>query len=323
MISYVIDETHYKAADLTALAGAPLASSSIGRPWFAGDLNQVVYATGAGHVIELSPVGSKWTSLDLTALLKAPAAATAPMLFRSPLTTQGRQSVVYSTSSGLIINAAKDLAAGSKWKLSAPSSLAHAPKSSSPAFGFATTLSGNKDRIVYESGNQVIELVTANGQAWSLANLTSVAGAPAEKVGTQPTSYPNNASALTSDFRVIYETASSHIEALSLGASNVWKASDLTSSTGAPLAGGGPRGYWTGYGGSAEDEIVYPTQAGHVEQISGLIGTSASAADLTGTTLPGAQGTVSGYDNNNGGDPETEGIVYRTASSHIELLYNL
>jgi hypothetical protein len=62
-------------ADLTALAGAPLADqgSLTGYDWLNGQTKQVAHVDGQGHVIELFvAAGSLWQWADLTALTGAP-----------------------------------------------------------------------------------------------------------------------------------------------------------------------------------------------------------------------------------------------------------
>ena len=93
-VVYVDDQGHvielfvargspWQWVDLTALTGAPLADqgSLAGYDWPSGQMKQVVYVDGQGHVIELFVAeGSPWQWVDLTVLTGA------PLLHQKPLT---------------------------------------------------------------------------------------------------------------------------------------------------------------------------------------------------------------------------------------------
>lgn len=322
MIAYNLDSTHYKKYDLTALSGAPLAACPTctpeGRPWFDGVLDEVVYVTGSGHVEDLSMSGSAWKAKDLSALTGAPKAASIPMGYFSDVAGAGEDRVVYSTATGHVEELSRP-AASTVWAAKDLSALTGAPPASSPPFGFSTGNPSALAQVVYETASGAVEqLALPHAGTWHAHNLTSLAGAPAAAAGTEPVGY------VAAAMRVVYESASGSVMALSSSNETTWTSSNLSTITGAPLAVKGPRGYDTGENGGATDVVVYETASGAIEEIYGQIGVGLTPVNVSMSAgAPKAKTFPQGYDNNNLGSPETDGVVYETTSSHIELLYNL
>jgi hypothetical protein len=322
MIAYNLDSTHWRKYDLTVLASAPLAACPTctpeGRPWFDGALNEVVYLTGAGHVEDLSVSGGAWKATDLSALTAAPKAGTIPTGYFSDVAGPGEDRVVYSTATGAVEELSRS-ATSTVWSAKNLTALTGAPPASSPPFGFSTSNPSALAQVVYETASGVVEqLALPHGGAWHAHNLTSLAGAPSAAAGTEPVGY------VAAAMRVIYESASGSVIALSSTNETTWTSANLNTITGAPPPEHGPRGYDTGENGGATDVVVYRTATGAIEEIYGQIGVSLTPVNLSSSVgVPKAKSIPDGYDNNNLGNPETDGIVYETTNSHVELFFNL
>ncbi len=323
MISYNLDSTTYRKSDLTALAHAPVAACATckpnGRPSFNGVLNEVVYVTAAGHVEDLSMSGSLWKAHDLTALTGAPKAATLASGYFSDVSGPGEDRVVYATASGHVEQLARPATTTGTWKASDLTALTGAPAAASPPYGFGTNLNIALAQVVYETASGVVEqLALSKDGTWKKHSPSVLAGAPPAASGTEPVGYYFEYSAM----RIVYEAASGSVIGLSSANTTSWTSYNLTTLTGAPLSDMGPRGYETGYSGPSSDTVVYKTHSGSIEQIYGTFG-GGLTADNPNPAAPKAKSVPTGYDNNTFGNPETEGIVYETTGSDIELLYDL
>jgi hypothetical protein len=323
MIAYNLDSTHWKKFDLTVRAGAPLAAcptcTPAGRPWFDGVLNEVVYLTGAGHVEDLSMSGSAWKATDLSARTGAPKAATIPTGYFSDLAGAGEDRVIYSTATGDVEELSRPVNS-TAWSAKDLTTLTGAPPATSAPFGFSTNNPSALAQVVYETASGAVEqLALSHAGSWQANDLTALAGAPSAAPGTEPVGY------VAAAMRIIYKSASGSVIALSSTNETTWTSSNLNTITGAPRPIQGPRGYDTGENGGTTDVVVYKTATGATEEIYGEIGGSLTPVDVSSSVggAPKAKSVPDGYDNNNLGNPETDGIVYETTSSHIELFYNL
>ena len=227
----------WKAADLTARTGAPAVASG---PWGyttnltgQGPVARVVYAAASGHIWELSVRGGHdWAKADLTARTGAPL-GTAPVGYTTNLTGQGPVArVVYRTGVGIPLTASGELArvpatpighieelsvrGGHDWAKADLTARTGAPSDNDGGpFGYTTNLTGQGPaaRVLYSTGEHIWELSVLGGHDWAKADLTAKTGAP---LGQGPVGYTTNLTGQGPVARVVYITANSHIEELSV-----------------------------------------------------------------------------------------------------------
>jgi len=318
-------------SDDTALAGG---HDVVGNPTeylstLPGQLEaiRIVYRIASGHVEEMAVNGISWSVRDLTALTHAPAAAGDPAASQTRLSGQDPVGqVVYRTAGGhieLLTIRGNPLPAATGVDLTA---LTGAPVAAGDPAMYQTNLAGQGLvlRIVYRAagwgGAHIVELSVRAGHPWKQADLTALTGAPA--AAGNPAGYETHLDGQGSTGRVVYRTASGHVEELSVRAGHPWTRADLTALTGAPAAAGNPAGYLTHLTGQGlAARVIYRTASGHVEELSVRVGHPWTRADLTAITgAPAAAGNPAGYQTILGGESPVARVVYRTASGHIEQL---
>src|SRR5215831_12212692 len=120
---------------------------------------------------------------------------------------------------------------------------AGAPTAVGDPFGYTTNLTGQGPaaRAVYRAvGGHIEELsLLIPNQGWRAADLTALTDAPA--AASAPFGFTTTLTGQDPAARVVYRTASGHIEELASSGGS-WSAVDLTALTGAPTAAGTPSG---------------------------------------------------------------------------------
>ncbi|MFL5311174.1 MAG: hypothetical protein ACJ79H_12035 [Myxococcales bacterium] len=164
-------------ADLTQLAGAPLAAGTPSAYVTPDGTARVVYTAADRSIHELYlQAGGRWTHADLTRLAGAPPAAGDAYGYATPFDTTAR--VIYRGLSGAVHELY--LAAGGHWTHSDLTQLAGAPVAAGDPFGYVTPFDSTA-RVLYRGGllmGPVHELYLAPGGHWTHADLTQLAGAP-------------------------------------------------------------------------------------------------------------------------------------------------
>ena len=108
---------------------------------------------------------------------------------------------------------------------------------------------------------------TAMAAGWSGADLTAIARAPA--AAGNPAGYATDLTGQGPVARVVYRTASGHIEELTVQVGHPWSAADLTAIARAPAAAGNPAGYATDLTGQGPvARVVYRTASSDIEELS-------------------------------------------------------
>jgi|GEM_PF-2373739 len=320
----------WKKADLTAIAGAPVAASA---PFGfttslsgQGPVARVVYKTTPGHIEQLYlSGGGTWKKADLTAIAGGTIAVSAPFGFVTNLTGQGPVArVVYrGGSTGADIEELR-LSGGGTWAAEDLSAMAGAPPATSAAVGYTTNLAGQGPlaRVVYQtSAAHVEELSLAGGGTWKKSDLSATTGAP-DTAGV-PFGFATNLTGQGPTARVVYRTTPGHIEGLSLVGGGTWKKADLTAMAVAPTAILDPVGFTTNLTGQGPvARVLYKSTTGQVEQLYVGGGGSWAAADLT--AIAGAPATLSppfGFTTNLTGQGPVVRVVYTTFPGQVEQLY--
>src|SRR5215472_8091135 len=272
-LSLLIPNQGWHAADLTALTGAPAATSP---PFgFTTSLTgqdpaaRVVYRTVSGDIEELASSGGSWSAVDLTTLTGAPAAASAPSGYTTNLSGQGPAArVVYRTAGRHIEELA--LPSGGSWSAVDLTTLTGAPAALGAPFGFTTSLTGQNPaaRVVYRTAGQShIEELASSGGSWSALDLTALTGAPSA-VGID-FGYTTTLTSQGPTARVVYRTTGRHIVELALPSGGSWQADDLTAASGAPDAASAPFGYTTSLTGQVPAaRVVYRAAGRDIEELS-------------------------------------------------------
>ena len=162
---------------------APLAGISsgafVGYDWPLGGSKQVAYVDDNGHIQELFLTqGGTWSVADLTSIAGAPLANISIGAIAGYAWSQGgTKQVVYVDDNGHI----QELVVqhGGAWSGADLTSIAGAPPAISTAIvGYDWAQSGSK-QVAYVDGNgHIQELVVQQGQSWSVADLSAIAGAP-------------------------------------------------------------------------------------------------------------------------------------------------
>jgi len=223
-------------ADLTARTGAPLGSAPVGYTTDLtgqGPVARVVYRTGVGfplaargelarvpatpigHIEELSVRGGHdWAKADLTARTGAPSDNDGgPFGYTTNLTGQGPVArVVYQGGEHIWELSVRG---GHDWVKADLTARTGAPTTVDGAIGYTTNLTGQGPaaRVLYSTGEHIWELSVLGGHDWAKADLTAKTGAP---LGQGPVGYTTNLTGQGPVARVVYVTANSHVEELSL-----------------------------------------------------------------------------------------------------------
>ena len=238
---------------LTAVTGAPQASSAPMALVTPGNVARVIYQDSSGGITELSVApGGTWQYDSLTAITGAPLSAGAPFAYVTP---DNVTRVVYNTSGGII---ELSLPQGGTWQqnnLTAAITPTPLPAASAP---FAYVTPDGTARVLYledvfavvgPGGGQaqgIAELSLAPGGTWQYHSLTAITGAPYPAESRAPFAYVG-ADGLA---RVVYTGNSGDVA----GSDDVielrldpdgWVHSDLTISVNppAPPAASGPFAY--------------------------------------------------------------------------------
>ncbi|GAB1639580.1 hypothetical protein [Krasilnikovia sp. MM14-A1259] len=310
----------WRTADLRAITGAPAPAAGILAAYTTdltgqGPVARVVYRTQASRIQELS-VGSdgRWRSTDLTTLTGAPPAASAPYGYTTSLTGQGPVGrVVYLTANNRIQELSVTVAGG--WHSADLTALAGAPMGVSAPQAYTTNLAGQGPvgRVVYRTpANRIQELSVTVAGGWHSADLTAMAGAPA--AAGSPWGYTTSLNGQGPAARVVYRTATGHIQELSaVNAAGGWHSADLTALTGAPAVQDAVIvGYATRLSGDVPAaRVVYRTAAGRIQEIS--FGRTArwSTADLSQITgAPGASTPPAAFTTDLVGQGQAARVVY-------------
>ena len=259
---------------LTALAGAPQASSAPMALVTPGNVARVVYQDSNSGITELSLApGGTWQYDSPTALTGAPQASSAPSACVTP---DNVTRVVYQSGGGIV---ELWLAPGGTWQQNSLTGLTGSslPAESAP---FAYVTPDGTARVVYQeyvfnvvgpSGQQaqdIVELSLAPGGTWQQNDLTGITGAP----------YPPEPGALfayvTPDglARVLYTGNSGGFEGsgdmIELRLQGHWIQADLsatvTDSPPAPPAASGPSAY---VGADGLARVLYTGSNGDINEL--------------------------------------------------------
>ncbi|MFO7690380.1 MAG: S8 family serine peptidase [Cryobacterium sp.] len=336
-------------ADLTAVTGSPPA---VGTPASyqstlddQGPCARVVYRGLDGHIHELANlgIGSEWVHGDLTAISHGPLAAGTPFGFETRLAGQGRRArVLYRGVDGHV----HELSYGGPhgWEHVDLHAHSGAPLAAGSPVGYQTGFAGEGDRarVVYrgvdahvhefasgESATDPARTETVHTDLTGAAQAPLAAGAPvalfSRHVGDAPRA------------RVFYRGRDGHLHQLARGGGvdtgapgALWRHSDLTEGTGAPLANGSPAAAESVLAGQrAHVRVVFRGVDAHVRSLS-TDGTPRAGGDdgerwfhddLTAATeSPEAAGTPAIYQSTLPGQGACARIVYRSAHGRLQEL---
>jgi hypothetical protein len=231
----------WSVADLMQVAKAPTQEPHIsaGYEWPQGNAKQAMYfpfvsAESEDYEIhELSVVkGGAWKHADLTALTGAVAALIPPAGYGWQ--PGGTKQIAYLAPGGHV----EELwTAQGPWKRADLTALAGAPavtdKSNFAITGYEWPAVGTK-QVSFSKDGHVHELYVAKGKPWRHADLTVVAGAPANVGWGSP--LKGFAWKAAGSKQVLYVGADKHIHELWVGVGGAWRHADLTALVGAPVA---------------------------------------------------------------------------------------
>ena len=171
-------------------------------------------ATALVLAANATAMAANWTRADLTARTGAPTVAIGPWGYTTDLTGQGPAArVLYSTGEHIW---ELSVLGGHDWAKADLTARTGAPSDNDGGpFGYTTNLTGQGPvaRVVYQAGEHIWELSVLGGHDWVKADLTAKTGAP---LGQGPVGYTTNLTGQGPVARVVYVTANSHVEELSL-----------------------------------------------------------------------------------------------------------
>jgi hypothetical protein len=199
----------------TAAAGSALSSFSYTSGGCSCTVDTVNYLDSSGDMHQLSRTNGTVTDTDYTSASSATTAASG-----SPLINYAAFYSLYVDGSGNLVSVNTVSGGGhNDLNVGAPSASA----TSLTSFNF-----NSYTYIVYLTTGGDIETVYSNGGAWSHADLTTSASAPAAASGSGLTSFVYG-----TDCYVVYFTSGGHVEVLYFD-SGSWHKQDLTNTTSAP-----------------------------------------------------------------------------------------
>src|SRR6266566_1799960 len=171
---------------------------------------------------------------------------------------------------------------------------------------------GGTKQVVYVDGNgHIQELFVQQGQPWSVADLSAIAGAPVTSIGA----IAGYAWSQGGFKQVVYVGGNGHIQELFVQQGQPWSVADLSAITGAPPAiSTAIVGYDWAKGGSKQ--VAYVDGNGHIQELFLTPGGAWSVADLTSITGANLAATenITGYAWSQGG---TKQVVYVDYFGHI------
>jgi hypothetical protein len=279
---YVATGGSWAAADLTVLTGAPPAYEGVltAFAWNAGGTKQIAYRSADGHIRELHVgVGGTWAAADLTQKYGAPSTAVPGGFNISGFEWQGLKEIVY-VSNGNIYELY--IAKGSTWKHANLTTTSGAPYAMyENLHGFAWAPGKTKQVVFTTSDRHIHELYVGPGGTWQHADLTQITKSPILlDVNFAFTAYSWDAGATK---QVAYLGLGGHIHELYVGTDGIWRHADLTQAVGAPLPtqAAGARVFGYQWPKEASKHVLYPSDDGHIHQLSVKQGGAWKHVDLT------------------------------------------
>lgn len=270
----VAEGGHWQHADLTTLAGAPLADSRfiIGFSWPEAGTKQVAYIGQNSHIHELwTSVGGQWQHADLTAITGAPPAK---QVTTGYIWSEGRsKQIVYVGDDDHIHELFVEL--GGYWKHVDLTALTSAPLPGSNfmvGFGWSE---GRSKQVVYAGRDgHVYELFAEMGRPWMHEDLTLLTNAPRAVDISVGFDWKEARSK-----QIAFVGEDGHIHELFMAPGARWMHGDLTSMTNAPQAMNIITGFAWPQGRSKQ--IAYFGLDGHIHELYAEIGRPWMNVDLT------------------------------------------
>jgi hypothetical protein len=272
-----------------------LSSRVVGYAWQQIPAKQVAFVGDDGHIHELS-VGQGdaswvWRAQDVTMASNAPSPDNGYLDAYVSEGSRGKH-IVFAIA-GEIHDISLAPASGSQWTHSNLSALTGAPRALPWSVrGYASTPDDLRVVFATEDGN--VHLLSSGAppnDAWAHSDLTAITGAP---IAARAAFLDGYATARTGDplntEQVVYQSSDGHIHELSRlidasasGADGSWVHSDLTSLTGAAVAGS-PRAHGYALDALYLRQVVYVGADRHVHELS-VDRTSATAWKAVDLTL--------------------------------------
>jgi hypothetical protein len=296
----IAPHTGWHHNDLTAAAGAPLATGDPRSYMFASQGTQhVIYRGTDNHVHELWWNGS-WHHNDLTVAAAAPAPAGDPSGYM--FNAQNTQHVVYRGSDGHI----HELWWNGSWHHNDLTTAAAAPGAAAGEPRGYVFASQGTQHVIYRSADNHIHELWWDGK-WHHNDLSS-ATATTGAVGN-PSGYVFVAQ---NTQHVVYRGSDSHVH--ELWWNGTWHHNDLTTAAAAPASASDPSGYM--FAAQGTQHVVYGGADNHVHEL--WWGGSWHHNDLT----------VAGAASNVVGDPsgymfDTQGTQHVVARGHDSDVHEL
>jgi hypothetical protein len=295
---YKAEEQVWRETDLTADTGASIAASSpAAYSWDVDPSQHVVYRDEAGHIQELffRAEDGVFVNNDLTTATDAPLASGTPSGYTWD--ADKSQHVVYRAIDGHIVELYY-LASQQVWKANDLTEQAARQAGSTPPlaagspFGYVWDVDGAQHVVYRGVDKHIHEFVRPpDRDAWYSFDLTKTAAAPEAEGDPVGYTWADDASQ-----HIVYRDTDGHIQQLYYKAEEaVWKHTDLTRDTEAPLAAGSPDAYT--WDEDASQHVVYRDRDGRIQELyfkaeEGIWRVN----DLSSVTgAPFAQGKPAGY----------------------------
>lgn len=251
---------NWQHADLTRLAGAPLASSRflLGYAWPEGGTKQVAYLSNDGHVHELwVSAGGDWRHTDVSALTGAPPAiqVTAGYSWQDGHSKQ----IVFIGDDKHIHELSVQM--GQPWRHVDLTAITNTPLPSSYYMVGYEWSAGRSKQVTYVGQDEHIhELYMEAGNVWQHVDLTAITNAPRAvdlMVGYEWQEGHCKQIAFVSEDR--------HIHELYMVAGHSWQHADVSTIASAPAAMDVLTGYIWPEGHSKQ--IAYVGQDSHIHEL--------------------------------------------------------
>ena len=145
--------------------------------------------------------------------------------------------------------------------------------------GYAWPQGGSKQVVFGDSNGHIQELVVQQGQSWSVADLSAIAGAPVTSIGA----IAGYAWSQGGSKQVVFGDSNGHIQELVVQEGQTWSVHDLSAIAGAPPAiSTAIVGYDWAQGGSKQ--VVFVDSNGHIQELFVTPGATWQVRDLTSIT---------------------------------------
>ncbi|HLZ63515.1 MAG TPA: hypothetical protein VKR06_41810 [Ktedonosporobacter sp.] len=266
----------WQHADLTTLTGAPEATSRflVGYAWPEEGTKQVTYLGPEGHLYELSvTIGGSWQFTNLTSMAGAPPAIEVTAGY-SWSAGRCKQVVFVDEDSHL-----HELSRGweKPWKHINLTALTHAPLPASKRMVGYGWEAGQCKQVAYVGQDgHLHELYVEVGarKRWRHVDLSALTDAPEARDLLVGYEWPQGGSK-----QIAFVGEDDHLHELSLEAGQGWRHVDLSTLTGAPLAGDVLTGYAWPEG--QMKQLAYVDQVGRLHELSLEVGRTWQHVDLT------------------------------------------